>query len=295
MPLIELHMLNSGKKHAAGARMFSAPEMTGGAAERHSAGLIVLCGAGKRYGNGCHGLRPTSLSIAKGSFVAVIGPSGAGKSTMLRLINGLEAASCGQIRIDDETLGPRNLRRVRSRVAMVFQHFNLVNRLSVMTNVLTGRLAYRSWVGSVLYLFRPEDMSIAHECLARVGLTDKAWERADQLSGGQQQRVGIARALAQRPEVILADEPVASLDPVASEEVLSLLHQICKQDGITVVVNLHQIELATRYADRILGLNGGELVFDGPADALDAAALKSIYHRDGVVADANPELALAHA
>lgn len=298
MSLIELHMLNSRKTHGVhmrGHRTRAAGETRQYEGHGNPSELIALREAGKRYGNGCHGLKPTTLDIAKGSFVAVIGPSGAGKSTLLRLVNGLETVSSGEVRVDAERLSPRNLRQVRSRVAMVFQHFNLVNRLSVMANVLTGRLAYRSWLGSVFYLFRPEDISIAHESLARVGLTDKAWERADQLSGGQQQRVGIARALAQRPEVILADEPVASLDPVASEEVLSLLHQICKQDGITVLVNLHQIELATRYADRILGLNGGELVFDGPADALDAAALKSIYHRDGVAADASPELALAHA
>jgi phosphonate transport system ATP-binding protein len=178
---------------------------------------------------------------------------------------------------------------------MVFQHFNLVDRLSVMTNVLVGRLKHRSWLGSLLYLFRREDLTIAHEALDRVGLVDKCWERADKLSGGQQQRVGIARALAQRPKVILADEPVASLDPVSSEEIMCLLHEICRRDGITLLVNLHQVELARRFADRIVGLNDGKVVFDGSPAQLDKNALFKIYQREGQDHDEQLESVLAYA
>ena len=178
---------------------------------------------------------------------------------------------------------------------MVFQQFNLVNRLSVMTNVLTGRLAYRSWLSSAFYLFCKEDLDIAREALSRVGLTEKAWERADKLSGGQQQRVGIARALAQRPKVILADEPVASLDPVTSEEIMSLLREICEREGITVVVNLHQVDLARRFADRIIGMSSGKIVFDGHPQQMSQPELHTIYHREGIENDNSLDMALAYA
>lgn len=249
----------------------------------------------KRFPNGFEALKGISTEIAAGSFTVILGPSGAGKSTLLRLLNGLETPSGGSVRIAGETLEKATLRKLRSSVAMVFQQFNLVERLSVVTNVLTGRLAHRSWVGSVFYLFRTEDMEIAQQALARVGLTDKAWSRADKLSGGQQQRVGIARALAQRPKVILADEPVASLDPVSSEEIMGLLREICDRDGITVVVNLHQVELAKRFADRIIGMNNGRVVFDGPPAELSAHALRTIYQREGMEHDNSLDLALAYA
>jgi phosphonate transport system ATP-binding protein len=249
----------------------------------------------KRFPNGFEALKGISTEIAAGSFTVILGPSGAGKSTLLRLLNGLESPSSGSVQIAGETLDKGNLRKLHSSVAMVFQQFNLVERLSVVTNVLTGRLAHRSWAGSVFYLFRTEDMAVAQEALARVGLTDKAWSRADKLSGGQQQRVGIARALAQRPKVILADEPVASLDPVSSEEIMGLLREICDRDGITVVVNLHQVDLAKRFADRIIGMNSGRVVFDGPPAELSAQALRTIYQREGMEHDNNLDLALAYA
>lgn len=249
----------------------------------------------KRFPNGFEALKGINAEIAAGSFTVILGPSGAGKSTLLRLLNGLETPTGGNIRIAGEALGKANLRKARSRVAMVFQQFNLVERLSVVTNVLTGRLAHRSWVGSVFYLFRSEDMEIAREALARVGLTDKAWNRADKLSGGQQQRVGIARALAQRPKVILADEPVASLDPVSGEEIMGLLREIRDRDAITVVVNLHQVDLAKRFADRIIGMNGGRVVFDGPPAELTPQALRTIYRREGMEHDNSLDLALAYA
>ncbi len=240
---------------------------------------ISVRAATKRFPNGFEALRGIDARIDAGSFTVVLGPSGAGKSTLLRLMNGLEHPTRGEVRIGDEIVAPHSLRRIRSRVAMVFQQFNLVDRLSVVTNVLTGRLARRSWLGSALYLFRREDLDIAQAVLSRVGLTDKAWSRADKLSGGQRQRVGIARALAQQPDVILADEPVSSLDPVSSEEIMVLLREIRDRDGITLVVNLHQVELARRFADRIIGMNAGRIVFDGTAQELTPMALNTIYRK----------------
>ncbi len=256
---------------------------------------IIIRDVAKRYANGFEALKGVSADIPAGSFTVILGPSGAGKSTLLRTINGLETPTSGSVRIAEQQVTPATLREVRSQVGMVFQHFNLVDRLSVMTNVLTGRLSHRSWLGSLLYLFQRCDMDIAHDALVRVGLTDKAWSRADKLSGGQQQRVGIARALAQRPRVILADEPVASLDPVTSEEIMGLLREICTRDGITVVVNLHQVELARRFADRVIGLNDGVVVYDGAASGLDRATLSNIYSRHGDQVDEQLETMLAYA
>ena len=256
---------------------------------------ITITQVEKRFGNGFHALKGVSAEIASGSFTVVLGPSGAGKSTLLRLVNGLETPTQGHIALAGETVTQANLRAVRGDVGMVFQHFNLVDRLSVMTNVLVGRLKNRSWLGSVLYLFKREDMDIAHEALDRVGLVEKSWERADRLSGGQRQRVGIARALAQQPRAILADEPVASLDPVTSEEILQLLREICQRDGITLLVNLHQVDLAKRFADRVIGLNAGQIVFDGAPEQLNRAALANIYQREGTTRDEALDSVLAYA
>ncbi len=257
--------------------------------------VISVKAVTKRFPNGFEALKGIDFDIQPGSFTVVLGPSGAGKSTLLRLMNGLETPTSGEVRIGGEVVATHKLRHIRSKVAMVFQQFNLVNRLSVVTNVLTGRLAHRSWVGSVFYLFRKEDMEIAQDALNRVGLTEKAWERVDKLSGGQQQRVGIARALAQQPKVILADEPVASLDPVTSEEIMSLLREICDRDGITVVVNLHQVELARRFADRIIGMNSGKIVFDGSPEQMTQSVLRTIYQREGIEDDNSLDMALAYA
>lgn len=256
---------------------------------------VTIDNVEKRFDNDFLALKGVSVEIASGSFTVVLGPSGAGKSTLLRLVNGLETPSRGQIAVDGTPVTRTNLRTIRGEVGMVFQHFNLVDRLSVMTNVLVGRLKTRSWIGSLLYLFRQEDITIAHESLERVGLVEKSWERADRLSGGQQQRVGVARALTQRPRVILADEPVASLDPVTSEEIMQLLREICDRDRITFLVNLHQVDLAKRFADRVIGLNAGRMVFDGTPAQLDRVALASIYQRDGVVHDEQLESVLAYA
>ncbi|SEB06381.1 phosphonate transport system ATP-binding protein [Thiothrix caldifontis] len=258
--------------------------------------IISTSHLSKRYANGTAALNGVSLALEAGQFTVILGPSGSGKSTLLRLFNGLETPTEGSVSINGTVLQRRNLRHVRREVGMVFQHFNLVGRLNVMTNVLIGRLAYRSWLGSMLHLFREEDFRIAHEALARVGLAEKAWVRADQLSGGQQQRVGIARALAQRPRVILADEPVASLDPVTSTEVLGLLKQICREDGIAVVANLHQPDYTHQYADRVIGLNSGRVIFDDAPGQLTDNRLQTIYHRDSQPQETrHAELALAHA
>jgi len=256
---------------------------------------ISITSVSKRFPNGFEALNDINTEIKTGSFTVILGPSGAGKSTLLRLMNGLEIPTHGSVHIGGEPVCQRKLRQTRATVAMVFQQFNLVNRLSVITNVLTGRLAHRSWMGSVFYLFRGDDMNIARDALSRVSLIDKAWDRADKLSGGQQQRVGIARALAQHPKVILADEPVASLDPVSSEEIMQLLREICDRDGITIVVNLHQVELARRFADRIIGMCNGKLVFDGTPAQMSQAALRTIYQRDGIEDDYNLDVALAYA
>ncbi len=246
---------------------------------------IELRGVSKRYSNGLLALAPLDLKVEPGAFLSVMGSSGAGKSTLIRLINGLEVATEGQVIVDGIQLDAATLRRVRARVGMIFQQFNLVPRLSVMTNVLTGRLSQRSTLASLLYLFREDDVNAASLALERVGLADKAWERADRLSGGQQQRVGIARALVHNPRVILADEPVASLDPVTAIEIMDLLREINRQEGITVVVSLHQIELIRRYADRVIGLQGGGVVFDGPPSDISESVLERIYRTKPTVAD----------
>lgn len=267
------------------------PELTAS-----SAPIIEIVGMHKWYGE-FHVLKEINLTVSRGERIVICGPSGSGKSTMIRCINRLEEHQRGQIIVDGIELNDdlKRIDKIRREVGMVFQHFNLVDRLSVMTNVLVGRLKTRSWIGSLLYLFRQEDITIAHESLERVGLVEKSWERADRLSGGQQQRVGVARALTQRPRVILADEPVASLDPVTSEEIMQLLREICDRDRITFLVNLHQVDLAKRFADRVIGLNAGCMVFDGTPAQLDRVALASIYQRDGVVHDEQLESVLAYA
>lgn len=230
------------------------------------------------YPDGTVGLRSTSLKFAAGDFVVLLGPSGAGKSTLLRSLNGLVRATAGSIEVAGlgDIRTRRALRSHRQRCAMVFQQHQLIGRLTTLQNVLTGRLSYHSTLRS-LWPLPLADKRIALDCLDRVGLLECALKRVDELSGGQQQRVGVARALAQRPRIMLADEPVASLDPATSVRVLGLIHAICKADGITAIVSLHQVELARRFADRVVGIGAGSVVFDGPPDALDEAALSAIY------------------
>lgn len=247
--------------------------------------MLVLENLTKVYPNGTRALNGVSLEVPTGQFVAVIGLSGSGKSTLLRCINRLIEPTSGRVRLDGVDItaaGPRELRRIRRRIAMVFQHFNLVDRASVLTNVLSGRLGYTAPLPSLIHRFDAEDYALARETLSRVGLAEKAAQRADTLSGGQQQRVGIARALMQKPDLILADEPVASLDPATAHTVLDHLEQMNKRDGMTVLCNLHFLSLARRYADRVVGLKAGEIVFDGTPEEIDDARFREIYGEDAV-------------
>jgi phosphonate transport system ATP-binding protein len=226
--------------------------------------------------NGRLALDDVSFAVREREFVAVLGPSGAGKTTLFRCMTGLLAPDRGSVRIGEDDVSV--LRGWdRRRIAVVFQQFNLVNRLSALDSVLAGRLGYvPAWRGWLRHFARA-DRLIALECLDRVGLLDHALQRADTLSGGQQQRVAIARALAQRPSLIVADEPVASLDPNASTGVLDLLHGIARTDGVGVVCSLHQVHLARAYADRVVGLLQGRVVIDVPTDRFDEAAFEQLY------------------
>jgi phosphonate transport system ATP-binding protein len=256
--------------------------------------ILRLEDVGVTYPGGVVALHSASLEFHRGEFVALLGLSGAGKSTLLRSLNFLVRPTSG--RIVSQNLGPlgagKALRQHRRQTAMVFQHHQLIERHSALHNVLTGRLAYHSAWRSLLPLPK-EELELALHCLDRVGLADKALTRVSQLSGGQQQRVGIARALAQQPAMILADEPVASLDPATSEKVLSLLQKICAEDGITAVVSLHQLEYAQRFAGRIVGLANSQVVYDGRACDLADDHLAAIYaghrrHKPAPVTAAEP-------
>jgi phosphonate transport system ATP-binding protein len=237
----------------------------------------------KTYDGGVQALKDVSFSVPKGQFLAVIGLSGSGKSTLLRCLNRLITPTSGTILwngIDVTDAGQDELRYIRRKIGMVFQHFNLVQRSSVMTNVLSGRLGYVNPIWSVLNKFSKEDMQNGIRQLDRVGIADKAKFRADELSGGQQQRVGIARAMMRDPDMILADEPVASLDPVLAHSIMQYLEQINREDGVTVLCSLHFLDLVHRYADRVIALNEGNLVFDGLPEEIDDQKFKDIYGRD---------------
>ena len=256
-------------------------------------------GATVTYPNGRRALARVDLDVGAGEFLVLLGPSGAGKSTLLRCLNGLVPMTEGTLVAGPQGVvrGPAALRALRKRTGMVFQQHQLIGRLTALANVLTGRLGYHSGWRTLLPWPRADRM-IALHALDRVGLLDRALHRADQLSGGQQQRVGVARALAQEPRVLLADEPVASLDPASAVQVLSLMHAICKSDGITAIVSLHQVSLARRFADRIVGLADGAVVFGDTPDALDASALARIYGGDARSAsphDVDPHAAAADA
>ena len=237
----------------------------------------------KVYDNGVRALTDVSFTVPAGQFCAIIGLSGSGKSTLLRCINRLIEPTSGRIIFDGVDVTAANdaeLRRARRRIGMVFQHFNLVHRSPVITNVLAGRLGYTSPVWSLINRFTNDDMAKARAQLERVGLADKAENRADALSGGQQQRVGIARALMQDPRLILADEPVASLDPVLAHSIMRHLEEINQQDGVTVLCSLHFLDLVHAYADRVIALNEGQLMFDGPPEEIDDRKFKDIYGQD---------------
>jgi len=245
------------------------------------------------YGATTPVLRAVSLKIEQGEFVGIIGLSGSGKSTLLRCINRLIDASSGAImvprslvggdsnngRADVLKLARPELRLLRRKIGMVFQQFNIAKRLSVIENVLSGGLGYQPALRSTLRIFSAEEQRQALANLKRVGLLDHAYKRADELSGGEQQRVAIARTLMQQPAIILADEPVSSLDPKLSRVVLDILKRVCKEDGITALVSLHTLELTREYADRVIGLKQGQVFFDGPVRDLTEAIVDSVYQR----------------
>jgi len=237
----------------------------------------------KIYPGGTQALKAVTFNVPKGQFLAVIGLSGSGKSTLLGCINRLIEATKGQIiwnGIDLAALPENEMRLYRRKIGMVFQSFNLVLRSTVLTNVLSGRLGNINPAWSFLNRFSKQDYLDAMKQLERVGIADKAFQRADELSGGQQQRVSIARAMMQNPEIMLADEPVASLDPVLAHSIMQYLDKINKELGVTVICSLHFLDLVHRYADRVIALNNGYVVFDGLPSEIDDVKFKEIYGRD---------------
>jgi len=245
----------------------------------------------KSYGTSTTVLRDICLEVEQGEFLGIIGLSGAGKSTLLRCINRLIEPTSGEIfiprsvfvsdadgsRSDIRKLSRHELRLLRRKVGMIFQQFNIVKRFTVIENVLSGALGYQSSFKSCLNLFSQEDKRQALVNLKRVGLLDHAYKRADELSGGEEQRVAIARTLMQNPAIILADEPVSSLDPKLSRVILDILKEVCREDGITALVSLHTLDLTKEYADRIVGLNQGQILFDGPTKDLTTPMVEKIY------------------
>jgi phosphonate transport system ATP-binding protein len=246
--------------------------------------MLVVEHLVKDYPGGIRALEDVSIEVRDGEFLVLIGLSGSGKSTLLRCINRLVEPSGGRILLDDVDITaarPDELRKIRRGIGMIFQQFNLVKRSSVLTNVLTGRLGYVSQWQGLLAHFGEEDYRRALINLERVGLRERSHQRADRLSGGQQQRVAIARALMQEPKIMLADEPVASLDPATSHSVLKYLQQI-NREGMTVICSLHFLSLARTYGTRVIALKAGRLMFDGKPSEIDADRFRSIYGEDAV-------------
>ncbi|MFO3688949.1 phosphonate ABC transporter ATP-binding protein [Staphylococcus felis] len=234
----------------------------------------------KVYPNGHIGLDHVNLNIEKGDFAVIVGLSGSGKSTLLRAVNRLHDVTSGEIFIEGQSItkaSGKKLLDMRRNIGMIFQHFNLVKRSTVLRNVLSGRVGYHPTWKMVLGLFPKEDKHKALEALERVNILEKAYQRSDELSGGQQQRISIARALCQDASIILADEPVASLDPLTTKQVMNDLRRINQELGITVIINLHFIDLAREYGTRIIGLHAGKLVYDGPVEEATNDVFKDIY------------------
>ena len=232
----------------------------------------------KKFENGTQALDGVNLNIKKSEFVTLLGPSGSGKTTLLRSINGLEKIDNGTISFEDERINNFSLNEVRKKTGMIFQEFNLINNLSAINNVLTGLLNSESSILSLLYLFNKQQKLEALKALDTVGLLHKAYDRVDKLSGGQRQRIGIARAIIKKPKLLLADEPVSSLDPKSANLILSLLSKINKEFGITIICNLHQIELAKKYSDRIIILLDGKISFNEESSKINKEILQNIYN-----------------
>ena len=242
--------------------------------------MLSVANLSKTYAAGDKALDDVSFTIPSGQVVGLIGPSGAGKSTLIRCVNRLVEPSSGSVTLGDTTitgLSTADLRAVRRRIGMIFQEYALVERLSVMENVLSGRLGYVSFWRSFFRKYPPQDVQKAFALLERVGLTDHASKRADALSGGQRQRVGIARALEQDPQLLLIDEPTASLDPKTSRQIMRLLLEICNESGLPAIINIHDVVLARQFTERLIGLQAGKIVFDGAPSELDESVLTRIY------------------
>ncbi len=245
--------------------------------------MIIFDHVSKVYPNGTVGLDDVNLTIRDGEFVAIIGRSGAGKSTLLRSVNRMHQISSGTLTVngvDVSSLSGKSLRRFRRGIGMVFQSFNLVTRTTVIKNVLSACVPDMPFWRVLLGAFRKGDKIKALESLDKVGILDKAYMRADQLSGGQQQRVALARTLTQGPQIILADEPVAALDPVTAKQVMQDFVRINQEMGISILLNIHHVELALEYADRIIGIRAGRIVYDGPSANVDQTVLDAIYGDD---------------
>ena len=232
----------------------------------------------KTFDNGSPALKGVDLKINKGEFVSILGPSGSGKTTLLRTINGLETLSGGEIYFENKEINNNNISEVQKKTGMIFQEFNLVNNLSAINNVLTGLLNSSNKFLSLFYLFSKKQKIEALRSLETVGLLEKSYSRSDELSGGQRQRVGIARAIIKKPLLLLADEPVASLDPKSSNLILSLLKKINQEFGTTILCNLHQVDLAKKYSDRVVGLIDGKITFDEKSSNINETYLKQIYN-----------------
>lgn len=242
--------------------------------------LLEVKDVSKTFEKGAKALSEVSFSVEKGEFLSIIGPSGAGKSTLLRCINRMVEPSEGEVHFDGKnilTLGKKDLRKTRTKIGMIFQHYNLVNRLTVIENTLHGRLGYKSQLAGMFGHYSKEEKQQAAEIIRALGLEEQMYKRADQLSGGQKQRTGIARSLVQQPKLLLCDEPIASLDPNSSRIIMKHLRNICSEMGITVLVNLHQVEAAIKYSDRIIGINGGKVAFSGKPKELAEQDLHRIY------------------
>ena len=242
--------------------------------------MIVFDHVSKTYPNGYQALKDINLTIDQGEFVAIMGLSGAGKSTLIRTINRMHDITEGKLTVDDidvMTLHGAALRKFRRHIGMIFQSFNLITRTTVIKNVLTSRVPDLPFWRALLGAYPKEDKLAALEALDKVGILDKAFVRADQLSGGQQQRVALARTLAQDPKIILADEPVASLDPVTAKQVMDDFKRINEEMKITVLINIHHVDLALQYATRVVGIRAGEVVYDGPASAVTDEVLATVY------------------
>ena len=234
----------------------------------------------KTYENGTAALRDVSFSVKAGEFVGILGKSGSGKSTLMRCINRLVEPSSGKVFFDEEEVtgvSPKRLRELRKKTGMIFQQYNLIPRYSVQLNTLMGRLASTSSITSMMNYFSDEDVVHSRQVLDRLSLSDKYFHRSEELSGGQQQRVGLARALMQEPELILADEPVSSLDPASSRQIMELLAEFNEKDGVTILCNLHLPALAQEFGSRILVLSEGQIVYDGPVGTLSEVELNSLY------------------